>query len=174
MSIGERIKLLRKALNLTQVQFAARLRISKGFVSNLEKDRVSPSEQLLLLMSYEFSSSEYWLINGEGEMFLSPETIIKQGIDRLGEQVFLEAFKKTMDEKGLVVPIGSLAYRLGNNQDYDQDLIHMVNFLTDLWLVGDEDLKAWAKVQFSRAFPPDVEEEVQKKRAEKQERTSTG
>lgn len=164
LSIGERIKILRKNLGLTQVEFAARLKISKGFVSNLENNRVLPSEQLIRLMSYEFLSSEYWLTSGEGEMFLSPTEIVKSQIDRLGECAFYEALKEL---KGLVVFENTLIHRVCDNKT-DPDLEHMIKFLYDLWAVGDDNFKAWARIQFARAFPPDMEEEIQKKLAQKQ------
>lgn len=38
----------------------------------------------------------------------------------------------------------------------------MLNVIIDLWSVADEALKAWAKIQFARAFPLDVIEDAQK------------
>lgn len=170
MDIGKRIKALRKNLGLTQMEFAARLKISKGFVSNLENGRVLPSEQLIRLISYEFISSEYWLASGEGEMFLSPAEIVKSQIERLGECAFYEALKEL---KGLVVLENALIHRVGDNKT-DPDLEHMIKFLNDLWAVGDDNFKAWARIQFARAFPPDIEEEIQKKLTQKQNEKYTG
>lgn len=87
MDIGKRIHKLRTALNLTQIEFANRLKISKGFLSNLEKGIRKPSDQLIKLISYEFSSSENWLITGRGDMFISPEESLKNQIARYGEKV---------------------------------------------------------------------------------------
>jgi len=168
LSIGKRIKSLRHALILTQEQFAGRLKISKGFVSNLEKERVLPSDQLIRLMSYEYSSSEYWLTTGDGEMFLSPEEVVKNQIARLGERAFYEAIRAIADEHALSI----LAPRSGN-RNLDPELCNMQDFLTDIWSLGDDDLKAWAKVQFNRAFPSDVVDDVQKKHAETQGQEST-
>jgi len=163
VGIGERIRSLRKTLNLTQEEFAARLKISKGFISNLEKGRGQPSEQLIHLMSYEFSSSEYWLNTGEGEMFLSLEEIIKSQMIRCGEQALINAFSKVLEEQDLVVPINVLGTR--GDREQDRDLSDMVDFLNDLWAVADQEEKIWAKIQFARAFPQDIKDEVEKKRA---------
>lgn len=171
MEIGDRIKALRKAVNLTQEEFASRLKISKGFVSNLEKGRVLPSEQLIHLMAYEFSSSEYWLTTGEDSMFLPPVEVVRQQISRLGERAYYDALKQLLDDNGLIVLRSALGGR-GNEKEFDPELEPMIHFLVDLWSVGDEKLKAWATVQFSRAFPDDVKEEVQKKRAKDQGRES--
>jgi transcriptional regulator with XRE-family HTH domain len=47
MSIGETIKKLRKAQNLTQEQFAARLNVSRDLVSKWECDRRKPGFEML-------------------------------------------------------------------------------------------------------------------------------
>ena len=43
MKIGEKIKFLRQAANLTQEELADRCELSKGFISQLERDMTSPS-----------------------------------------------------------------------------------------------------------------------------------
>lgn len=159
MSIGGRIKYLRKAVNLTQEEFAQRLRISKGFLSNLEKEIRRPSDQLVLLIAYEYSSSEDWILKGEGEMFLSVEDVVKKQIVHFGERAYYEAIQKILDDNGLIARV-ALTPRTGG---HDPDLNQMLYFFIDLWATGDEDLKAWAKVQFGRAFPQDIKDEVQKK-----------
>lgn len=43
MDIGEKIKFLRQAANLTQEELADRCELSKGFISQLERNMTSPS-----------------------------------------------------------------------------------------------------------------------------------
>ncbi|MDL2237486.1 cupin domain-containing protein [Christensenellaceae bacterium OttesenSCG-928-K19] len=43
MSIGQKIKVLRQQLSLTQSELADRAELSKGFISQLERDLTSPS-----------------------------------------------------------------------------------------------------------------------------------
>lgn len=69
MSVGSRIKALRKALDLTQQQFADRLGIARGIVGKYEVDVSSPSDAVISLICREFSVREAWLRTGEGEMF---------------------------------------------------------------------------------------------------------
>lgn len=69
MSVGSRIKALRRALNLTQQQFADRLGIARGIVGKYEVDVSSPSDAVISLICREFSVREAWLRTGEGEMF---------------------------------------------------------------------------------------------------------
>lgn len=82
MTIGERIKALRKALKLTQQKFADRLKVSQSTIAAYESGQNSPSAPTLNLICREFSASESWLRTGEGEMFI-PEA--PEPVDHLGE-----------------------------------------------------------------------------------------
>jgi transcriptional regulator with XRE-family HTH domain len=48
MQIGEKIKRMRLRLGLTQEDLAARTELSKGFISQLERDLTSPSIATLM------------------------------------------------------------------------------------------------------------------------------
>lgn len=65
----DRIKLLRKELNLTQEKFGERLGMKKNSISQIENGVNSLTEQLLVSICREFSVNEKWLRTGEGEMF---------------------------------------------------------------------------------------------------------
>lgn len=67
---NERVKILRKRLNLTQVNFAKRLGITHGQVSAIELNRSSLNEQNIKLICHEFDVSAEWLRTGSGEMFI--------------------------------------------------------------------------------------------------------
>ena len=68
--MGERIKELRKALKMTQQEFADRLNIQRGSIASYETGRISPSNSTISLICKELNVSEAWLRNGEGEMFI--------------------------------------------------------------------------------------------------------
>lgn len=172
MTIGERIKMLRKSLNLKQEGFASRLRISKGFLSNLEKDVRQPSDQLIKLIAYEFFSSENWLKTGQGEMLITPREVIKNDIARFGEQVFKETVLEMMKNCEASESVVSILRESPGSQITDPEFTYMVGTLMLLWASGDSRLKSWASVQFERAFPKDIVEEVQNKLLKKQGQAS--
>lgn len=68
----ERLKKLRKALDLTQQEFADRIGISRGNIATYETREGSPGNSVINLICREFNVSETWLRTGEGEMF-APE-----------------------------------------------------------------------------------------------------
>ena len=68
--MNERIKLLRKALELNQTDFGARIGVKQGTVAAYESGARVPLESVVVSICREFGVSESWLRSGEGEMFL--------------------------------------------------------------------------------------------------------
>ena len=69
MTIGERVKELRKQINLTQQAFADRLNLKRNTVGSYEVNVVEPSDRTISDICREFNVNETWLRTGEGEMF---------------------------------------------------------------------------------------------------------
>lgn len=68
--MGERIKLLRQTLGITQQEFADRLRIKRGAVANYEIGRNEPIDAVIAMICREYNVNDRWLRTGEGEMFM--------------------------------------------------------------------------------------------------------
>lgn len=175
---------------MSQKEFGDYLGISQNHVSQIEKGTREPSEQLIKCLCYCFNLSEMWVTTGEGEMFISPEDIIKQQMARIGERAFIEAVNLIMKEKGLAVEAGrpdpsaaapdsfvsadvidvtSLARR---TYDKDPELKRMIDILNTIFSTDDERFKNWASFQFDCAFPPDKLHMAQKKHEESYRRKS--
>lgn len=86
--IGERIKALREAEALTMRQFASRLAISSGAVSQIENGKTGISGQTIRSICREFGVSETWLRTGEGEMYQSSTR--EEELGRLVAQMFAD------------------------------------------------------------------------------------
>ena len=69
MTMGERIKKVRKALALTQREFGERISIKQNSVAQIEMGR-NTSDQTIVSICREFNVNETWLRTGEGEMFI--------------------------------------------------------------------------------------------------------
>lgn len=67
--MDERIKELRKALDLNQTEFGNRIGIKQGTVTGYETGNRMPTDAVLLSICREFDVNETWLRTGEGEMF---------------------------------------------------------------------------------------------------------
>lgn len=67
--MNERIKELRKALNLTQQDFAEKIGVKRNTIAQYEIGRNLPIDAVITSICREFNVSEEWLRTGEGEMF---------------------------------------------------------------------------------------------------------
>ena len=60
--LNERIKILRMARNLSQVELAKKLNVSKQSISNWENDNILPSIEMLMEIARLFSVSTDYLL----------------------------------------------------------------------------------------------------------------
>ena len=66
----ERLKKLRKTLDLTQQEFADKIGSKRNTVAKYETEANTPSAAVISLICREFNVNEDWLRNGTGDMFL--------------------------------------------------------------------------------------------------------
>ena len=68
--MNERLKKLRKTLDLTQQEFANKIGIARGDIGAYEVGKNAPSDAVISLICKQFNVDENWLRTGEGEMFI--------------------------------------------------------------------------------------------------------
>lgn len=68
--MNERVKYIRKALHMTQDEFATQIGLSRNFIAQVENGAKNPSERTISDICREFDVNEEWLRNGTGEMFV--------------------------------------------------------------------------------------------------------
>lgn len=79
--LKQRLKELRKILNLTQQEFSNRIGIKRNNIACYETGKNTPSDAVIALICREFNVNENWLRTGEGDMFLDSDR--KSEIDKL-------------------------------------------------------------------------------------------
>lgn len=121
--MDERIKKLRKSLDLTQREFAERIGSSQNVLANYESGRRNPSNAVINNICKEFNVNEEWLRNGTGEMFKPAPC---DALDVLaenyglshGDYILIEKFinMKPQSRQVLVDYIAEVAAAFGNQQ----------------------------------------------------------
>lgn len=91
-----RIKQLRKAANLTQQEFADRLKIKRNTVATYEAGKSVPSDAAVALICREFHVNDEWLRTGSGEMLKNDPC---SALDVLAEEYDLSDAAYIMVEK---------------------------------------------------------------------------
>lgn len=96
--MNERLKKLRKHLDLTQQEFAERIGSKRNTIAKYETNTNVPSAAVISLICREFNVNEEWLREGTGKMFIerSRSQIITDFADDLIKEP--DSFKKKLFE----------------------------------------------------------------------------
>lgn len=93
-----RLKQLRKALNLTQQKLADRLGVDVGGVGGWECGRNAIPKTRIYQICKEFNVNREWFENGEGEMFEPAETLSEDEIFVKKVKELIEALPESQRE----------------------------------------------------------------------------
>ena len=74
MTIGNRMKIRRKELGLTQKELASEVKLSQNYLSELEKDKFNPTAPIIirLAVALKISADELLGMNEEKIVFVFP------------------------------------------------------------------------------------------------------
>ena len=99
--MNERIKEIRKTLNLTQQEFAERLSLKRNTIATYEMGKSVPSDRTITDICEKYNVNEEWLRDGSGEMFRVEEenSIVARATMLLGEkdplfEAFIDTYSK--------------------------------------------------------------------------------
>lgn len=98
MTQGERVRSVRKELNLTLEKFGEKLGVSKGAISAIEIGTRNLTEQMTKSICREYNVNYDYLVNGEGEMF---DDLPKTVLDELCMQYDCDDFDRVLIEEYL-------------------------------------------------------------------------
>lgn len=93
--MNERLKKLRKALNLNQVDFGSKLSLTGSAISRYESGVNAMSDSIILLICREFNVNEEWLRHGTGEMFVQKNNDL---VSKLSEEYHLGLYGQQLLE----------------------------------------------------------------------------
>ncbi|RKJ44431.1 XRE family transcriptional regulator [bacterium 1XD42-1] len=93
LSINERVKAVRNALNLTQKDFGQKLTLAQTYLSQIEKGDRDVTEKIQKLICFTFNVSEEWLQTGIGDMFVESDSTI---LSQLSKEYGLDSFEHAM------------------------------------------------------------------------------
>ena len=95
--MNERLKKLRRTLDLTQQEFADKIGIKRNTMAQYEIGRNEPIDAVIISICREFNVNENWLRTGKGDMFNSSDDEYIAIIDRImaGENEFAKNIFKT-------------------------------------------------------------------------------
>ena len=100
MTQGERVKSLRKTLNLTLEKFGEKLGVGKTAISLIENGKNSLTEAMAISICREFNVNYFWLRDGEGDMYIDAHKTV---IDELKRTYSLSDFEEKILKQYLIL-----------------------------------------------------------------------
>lgn len=81
----QRLRELRKTLNLNQTEFGNRIGVKQSTITGYETGKRIPLDSVIFSICREFNVNENWLRSGEGDMFLPFEDDVAEMVSQLLE-----------------------------------------------------------------------------------------
>lgn len=142
----DRIKKIRKSLDLTQQAFAERIGVKRNTIGQYEIGRNEPIDAVVSLICREFNVNEEWLREGTGEMFRPKPS---ETLERLAVE---NNFSKM--DYAIVEKIVSLS-----PHDRDELFGKMFDFLREIdAMLSDENSSSPAAIEEKAPAPAVIEE----------------
>lgn len=110
-TVGERIKEVRKALGLSGEAFGKPIGLSRGALSNIERNTNGASDRTIRLICSKYCVDYFWLTEGKGEMFIDDmdaivdELAAEKGYDAKTVELVKRLFSLPEEQFNLVMQI---------------------------------------------------------------------
>lgn len=125
----ERIRKIRRDLNLTQQEFAERIGIKRNTVANYETGRNEPVDAVISLICREFNINEEWLRYGTGDRRAADKSneldalVMKYGLSD-ADQVLIEKYisLKPKSRDTIIQFISEVSEAIGQFENYYKEV----------------------------------------------------
>jgi len=98
-TLGERVKLLRKAYGLSQSGFAQEINMSHIAIGNLERGlATNPQPDTIHSIVNKFGTTSEWLMEGKGEMLPKGVSILEQK-EAPGQNIYQDTLYKELRDQ---------------------------------------------------------------------------
>lgn len=138
MTLGERIKKVRRANDFTQQMFATKIGTTANVLTNYETGRRNPSSSVINNICKTFNINEEWLRNGTGEMYMPKVTAALELLAMEhnltnGDYRLIEKFLNLKMEarRALIDYVREVAAAIANDEDNDISSTSLVAISAD-------------------------------------------
>jgi repressor LexA len=158
-TIGERIKMVRKDLKLSQEAFGEKVKVTKAYISHIENSTEFPSDMLIKLICLEYNLNDEWLRSGTGEKYNKPviegtNASNDDNNENLNNLILYKKpyLKKYMEILNVLGPSGASPLNIPFLDE--PDLIDIFNYLQYCFSTAkDLKEKMYIIVKFENCFP---------------------
>lgn len=158
-NIKKRIAQIRGYFNLSQEDFGKVIGFKQSHISRIESGVTKPTEITINAIIARFPVNPKWLKSGEGEMLISPEEYLQNGVDFIGKEKMAV---------GIVNLLKSPEFRDVNalaglhkilESGVPEEIAKYFRYIINAWNQGDEKTRHWLEKQLEMAFREVKEED---------------
>jgi transcriptional regulator with XRE-family HTH domain len=106
--LGERLLELRNALDLTQEEFALRIKFSTGYITSLENSHRKLNPRIIKLITDTFGVNEQWLQTGNGDMFTNHKDVSLNEVISLYKQLHPKLQKLVIEQLKVLLEMNKI------------------------------------------------------------------
>jgi transcriptional regulator with XRE-family HTH domain len=129
MNENQRLKEIRKALNLNQRTFSEALGIKQGSYSDVERGKTGVSAVIIKGLITKFRVDPLWLCEGKGDMFIYEKGVgTRSSNDNLSRAISLQSDEEAESQ---TVTSKSLTSHLDRQKHYIESIKGMLEFLKE-------------------------------------------
>ncbi len=164
--IGKRVEQVRDYFGLTRKQFIQIVKVNLSTVSRIEAGKQPPSEVFLDALLARFLVNPDWVKTGEGEMLITAEEHMANGIKALGVKKYGQGLKNVLREPQFTELQCLMALGEMSQGSIDPKLQAYLHYILDKWNQGGETVRGWLMIQLGIAFREVAEKLQEEKKGE--------
>jgi transcriptional regulator with XRE-family HTH domain len=150
--IGKRVQQVREYFNLTRKQFIQIIKVDLSTVSRIETGKQGPSEVFLDALLARLLINPDWVKTGEGEMFITSEEHMANGMKILGALKYGQGLLRILNDPQFSELQSIVAIGDEIKESIDPKLAAYLQYILDKWHQGDETVRGWLMIQLGIAF----------------------
>jgi transcriptional regulator with XRE-family HTH domain len=149
---ARRIQAIRKHFKISQEEFGKIIGLSQANISKIEAGSFEPTETTINAIAARLAVNPEWIRTGEGEMLISPENYLKDGIELFGKERIAAGMANLLqsaeyeDLKALVGLQGML------ESCVSEEMAGYLKYIVNTWCQGDEKTRHWVEKQLEMEF----------------------
>jgi transcriptional regulator with XRE-family HTH domain len=148
--IGKRVEQVREYFGLTRKQFIQIIKVNLSTVSRIEAGKQPPSEVFLDALLARFLVNPDWVKTGDGEMFVTAEEHMANGIKALGVQKYGQGLINILSDPQFTELQSVIAVSKMVKGNMDPKLGAYLQYILDKWNQGDETVRGWLMKRFRK------------------------
>lgn len=149
--LAKRIQKIREHFKISQEEFGKIIGLSQANISKMEAGSFEPTETTINAILARFAVNPVWIRTGEGEMLISPENYLKNGIALLGEEKMASGMAKLLESEEYS-DLKALVGLNGLTSCVSEEVAVYLRYIVNTWSQGDEKTRHWVEKQLEMEF----------------------